>query len=220
MSPIRMQTLASGLLAFGFLILMRAAISQWIKQASRKRAKPFVETEPYCPRPTSDNFGSQLWTAFGNRYISTAQKISPESGDLPVRFLNGVKNLLNRQQQTPQPALTPAIYQSPATPSVYQPRRGSGQYPGESIDSSSSRRPAIYVPTGSYRNNPFSGSAGAMYGESGRGGGAGRSCGSSAGTAGRRGNRFNEPWRGARFDNVKLSKAKPIFTYAAASWVF
>lgn len=75
--------------------------------------KAFVETDAYFPRPQSlENFTKQLWNSFGNRYIATAQKILDESHkDLPVKFLNGVTKLLDRQS-VPRPPVVPAVYQS------------------------------------------------------------------------------------------------------------
>ena len=73
--------------------------------------KVFVETNAYCPRPhSSENFTKQLWNSFGNRYIATAQKILNETHkDLPVKFLNGVTGLLDRQS-VPRPPVVPAVY--------------------------------------------------------------------------------------------------------------
>ena len=116
--------------------------------------KAFVETDAYFPRPQSlENFAKQLWNSFGNRYIATAQKILDESHkDLPVKFLNGVTKLLDRQS-VPRPPVVPAVYQSREDQvNVHTEGRFGGRR-----QSSSPSNPGAYVPGGSMRGTTSSG---------------------------------------------------------------
>ena len=64
-----------------------------------KACKAFVETDAFWPQPHgSDVFSQQLWSSFGNRQITTAKKILDKSNeDLPIKFLDGITKLLDRQ---------------------------------------------------------------------------------------------------------------------------
>jgi hypothetical protein len=61
----------------------------------------FVENEPYCPRPSSENgYGDRLWNVFCTEYLATSALIlatKPEVAALPQVFLTGVSNALARQ---------------------------------------------------------------------------------------------------------------------------
>ncbi|KAL8689393.1 MAG: hypothetical protein Q9218_004930 [Villophora microphyllina] len=163
-----------------------------------KACKAFVETDPYFPRPNNaDRFAQQLWGDFSDQYLATAEKfIERQYHQLPARFLQGVTNLLERRSQ-PTPSGRPA---------TYTPRRGSGQFhdsrsAGRGASSSSSR-PAAYVPTGSTRGRGFNpGSRGESgFGGAGRGrdddGNSGTRRGSGSYNNRGSGRRFDGPWRG------------------------
>lgn len=52
--------------------------------------KAFMDTEPYCPRPSNNPQDEKLWKAFGNRYIYTATKLKAHPKFGPA-FLGGVE---------------------------------------------------------------------------------------------------------------------------------
>lgn len=53
--------------------------------------KAFMETEPYCPRPSDDPHRHELWGTFGTRYIQTSKKLGKVPQSFAVGFLNGVE---------------------------------------------------------------------------------------------------------------------------------
>ncbi len=52
--------------------------------------KAFMETEPYCPRPSQNDEAHKLWRSFGQRYVQTCAKFEAHP-KFPVAFLNGVE---------------------------------------------------------------------------------------------------------------------------------
>ncbi|KGO77594.1 Protein of unknown function DUF3669, zinc finger protein [Penicillium italicum] len=59
----------------------------------QKAVKAWLETDPFCPRPHSeDEYMQKLWTVFSERYIATGRKFSTGkmSRALPAKFIEGI----------------------------------------------------------------------------------------------------------------------------------
>ncbi|KAL8662349.1 MAG: hypothetical protein Q9202_004807 [Teloschistes flavicans] len=175
------------------------------QEGVNKACKAFVETDPYCPRPNKQNiFAQQLWIDFGKRYLATAGKfIDRHYQLLPARFLQGVEDLLEHRSQ-PMPS---------GPPITYTPRRGSAQLHGGTSasrgGSSSSNRPATYVPTGALRGTSFGPGSrgGSELGGTGRGrsddGSSGGRRGSGSGPSSRGGSGLGGMGRGTDDGNFR-----------------
>lgn len=75
-----------------------------------KALKAFLETDPYCPRPfTEDIYGEHLWTLFQARYQDTGVKILRGSSYtyLPEKFIRGVTSSIRSRQPGPSPNVQP-----------------------------------------------------------------------------------------------------------------
>ena len=61
----------------------------------RLAVKAFLETDPYCPRPSTEcHFAKELWKLFCTRYMHTAARLVRGTNyhHLPVKFIQGISN--------------------------------------------------------------------------------------------------------------------------------
>lgn len=135
-----------------------------------KACKAFFETEPFFPRPVErklDPEAADLWSAFGNRDLHTAnQFIDNQYKHLPALFSTAVAKSHKRSSASSSPS-----------PSLYgEAGRGSG-HSGDSGDRAGREEIRGQYRGGSSRE---------------RGGGRG---GSGSLVSGREGKRFDQPWR-------------------------
>ncbi|KAJ5237037.1 hypothetical protein N7489_007128 [Penicillium chrysogenum] len=66
----------------------------------RHAVEAFLQTEPYCPRPNSqDEYARDLWTMFSRRYVATGEKITTGAAwqSLPAKFIQGITDRLSNQ---------------------------------------------------------------------------------------------------------------------------
>lgn len=98
----------------------------------KQAVKAFVETEVYCPRPsTGDSYLERLWLIFSRSYIEASAKLVKGTAyhSLPGKVIQGVVEELSRHHE-------PAAAATESAPSFFvdTPRRGiqHGFQPGRS----------------------------------------------------------------------------------------
>lgn len=71
----------------------------------QQAVKAFLETEPYCPRPHSqDPYLDNLWTIFSNNYVEVGKAALPSSSlrTLPAKFIEAVTDALSQRKPSLQ----------------------------------------------------------------------------------------------------------------------